>query len=61
MSIVKVLEGPGGGGRGGGAVVEVVGSVEDWDLFDCFGRRVRGPVLKMHSLLESRHLLHIPN
>lgn len=33
MSIVKVLEGPGGGGRGGGAVVEVVGSVEDWDLY----------------------------
>lgn len=33
MSIVKVLEGPGGGGRGGGAVVEVIGSVEDWDLY----------------------------
>jgi hypothetical protein len=24
--------------------------------FDCRGRRVLGPVLKMHSLLESKHL-----
>ena len=75
--MVKVLDGPGGGGYVGPESATAAAVVAEWvplmeaeeapgvvvsellwlsRLFNCLGRRVRGPVLKMHSRLDSEHL-----
>lgn len=68
MSIVNVLDGPGGGGYEELAAATLVpAAVEPVEelldavggfslLLSCLGRRVRGPVLKMHSRFDSKHL-----
>lgn len=73
ISIVNVLEGPGGGRVVGAATmfeeeddaldmyISLPGMVmwlgRGTCILTCRGRRVRLPVLKTHSLLESKHLI----